>query len=935
MRSPWTRVGAISLIVAGCGGGPKVPVSALEVPCVRLGEAPRQIVQGRPPRDARFVGAKFSPGDRYVAAEFVDDSVHVFDVATRRKVASHQCRDACTIAWTSDAQLDVLEKDGRYALDVARNEAKPAGSGSVDRRLGSSLVPQTSITSASGRFRVTAKESRVILEDAHTNRTIGGLGSELAEPLELAIVGSSLAVLERDRVSVWSIDRGELLRSVAVRGPLGLDVDESGRLVVVRSDPADTACADNPRNEAGGPITALHVDTWKDLVPPSAPSAPVCIERLAGQNESRYGSNGRAYGLTMKALDVVHGVAIMRLRSTRLGSVDLRTGQSTLVSSGVALTSAALAGDGRAFVTSSSNTTTPMFLLGRGESTPRRREYFENLRAPDAIALSHDGSRVAMSMGERVRILPMTDGATLPELSAGARVTTLQFDARDALWLGTGAGEIQRYEQGKVTLRGVSSGGAIRKIRQRAGAAFMATISDDGAVRIWDAARATLRATLVRFGDGEWAALTPGGAYNGTPEVGDRIGWAFAEPPETFSFEQFSAAYRAPALVSRRLRGEEVDAQACMGRPPRVELAREAPAEVSGATATLSLRTHGNVEGVRAFVEGRLAAQTRAAPGGSVDIDVPLLAGLNRVTVHAFDATGSSSNALVIDVTSKRAGVAPTLFVVAAGVSRYPSLAPGMQLPAAANDARGIVEAFRAHVGPARQYGAMRETVLVDGAATPASIRAALSSLSQMGKDDTGVVLLAGHGFKPSPTADMVFATGGVVLSKSGVAPSSLKDATVSWTDIGRALAAAKGRVVVLLDACHAGHVTQELVVPNDALADSLVRSQRAGALVLAAAKGRQVSFEPGSARGLVLDAPARHAVKMDAASPHGFFTGAVIAALEDGATDRDGDGAIQVSELVDRVVENVTLATGGEQTPWIARRDLFGDFAIARAAAR
>jgi hypothetical protein len=33
-----------------------------------------------------------------------------------------------------------------------------------------------------------------------------------------------------------------------------------------------------------------------------------------------------------------------------------------------------------------------------------------------------------------------------------------------------------------------------------------------------------------------------------------------------------------------------------------------------------------------------------------------------------------------------------------------------------------------------------------------------------------------------------------------------------------------------------------------------------------------------------------------------------------------------------DEVTARVSSASGGKQTPWVARRDLFGDFAISRA---
>jgi uncharacterized caspase-like protein len=174
----------------------------------------------------------------------------------------------------------------------------------------------------------------------------------------------------------------------------------------------------------------------------------------------------------------------------------------------------------------------------------------------------------------------------------------------------------------------------------------------------------------------------------------------------------------------------------------------------------------------------------------------------------------------------------------------------------------------------------------------------------------------------------MVFLT-----STADATPEGLRQGGIGWAQIAERLAAAKGRVIVLLDACHSGDVSQELLVPNNDLAASLVHDRRAGALVFAAAKGRQLSYEGGAARsrGLVLDPAAKALVTPMSRDAHGFFTGALLKALDSPSTDRNADGVIQISELVDDVIARVATASDGMQTPWVARREVFGDFTIAR----
>ena len=135
----------------------------------------------------------------------------------------------------------------------------------------------------------------------------------------------------------------------------------------------------------------------------------------------------------------------------------------------------------------------------------------------------------------------------------------------------------------------------------------------------------------------------------------------------------------------------------------------------------------------------------------------------------------------------------------------------------------------------------------------------------------------------------------------------------------------------MLLDACHSGHISQEQLVHNEALAASLARGGRAGAIVFAASKGRQYSFEPGGgARALAFDAEARAALPTLGDGGHGLFTAAVLASLDAAATDTNGNGGIELSELVADVGLRVSSATGGRQTPWVARQESFGDFRIA-----
>ncbi len=104
--------------------------------------------------------------------------------------------------------------------------------------------------------------------------------------------------------------------------------------------------------------------------------------------------------------------------------------------------------------------------------------------------------------------------------------------------------------------------------------------------------------------------------------------------------------------------------------------------------------------------------------------------------------------------------------------------------------------------------------------------------------------------------------------------------------------------------------------------------------VVFAASKGRQLSYEGSGARALKLVRPdAALQRKLSAVGGHGLFTAALLASLESSDADRNNDGALELSELVDDVTLRVARATDGKQTPWVARRELFGDFRVSAPA--
>ncbi len=466
-------------------------------------------------------------------------------------------------------------------------------------------------------------------------------------------------------------------------------------------------------------------------------------------------------------------------------------------------------------------------------------------------------------------------------------------------------------------------------------------LGGDGGATSFVTDRGEVVMTLVSTPNGEWVAATPQGAYRSSLDGARSIAWTFPDPLESFSFERFASRFERPDLVARKLAGEDAPAPASLARPPRLHV--ETPGAlrmIETAERRLALdvlaTSPSRVDHIRAFVDGKpAAAKLVCAAEGRVSLDVPIHAGRNRVSLVAYDADGYASNPQQLDVVSTSPHAEkPSLHVVAVGVSRYPNMSPEHQLDYADDDARSVTASLARLAGPNRPFERITTTMMLNEEVTVRRVDEALSGLSQMRPDDLAVVFFAGHGARLDETK-MLFLTSNAEFKRAAAIEHG-----IGWDRIEKALHGARGRVLMMLDACHAGYVSTDVIAPNEALARELAAGDRTGILVFSAARGSQFSYEvppdnsSGSSRGLELAWDGKPPPKQkDLQGGHGLFTSALLEALDGEAPDRDRSGAIEVNELVDYVTERVRAASNGKQTPWVARREMFGEFMVAPAA--
>jgi uncharacterized caspase-like protein len=148
-------------------------------------------------------------------------------------------------------------------------------------------------------------------------------------------------------------------------------------------------------------------------------------------------------------------------------------------------------------------------------------------------------------------------------------------------------------------------------------------------------------------------------------------------------------------------------------------------------------------------------------------------------------------------------------------------------------------------------------------------------------------------------------------LTPSDLRLEDIERTGLPWSQIAAILGKTKARAVVILDSCHSGLSGAEGLATNDDAVQGLLSGSHAPVLVLAASKGREVSYEGPAWQG-------------------GVFTYALTKILSNAAAPNGAaKQSIDVSDLYRELREILARETKDRQTPWLARQDLIGDFAL------
>lgn len=436
-------------------------------------------------------------------------------------------------------------------------------------------------------------------------------------------------------------------------------------------------------------------------------------------------------------------------------------------------------------------------------------------------------------------------------------------------------------------------------------------LSDDGALRLWDADTGALRATMIEFDDGEWMTITPEGYFTGSPGADRQLNVRYGD--RVYGMDQFYDVFYRPDIVRRKLAGEKIDDlirttldEAVRRPPPRVAVAAQPDADGRVRLKLEASDAGGGIGALRVYHNGKLvasddvprtapqeAAPRPAAQGGMTvrrllaaeakrvkssapapqrlkEVDIRLAPGENRVWVTGLNADGSlRSRPLVVDLPSRPEAPA-RVFVLALGVDHYRNKRDIPTLRYAVKDARTFSREMRERLAKVFPQQPVEIRYLENEKATLANLQATLERLrEEMRPGDVFVWFIASHGILDGDSVyNVVLHDADLDRPGRGMLPA---DRLAEWLKRLPAL-----DQLVVIDTCHAGGLDGTLRGLYDARFGVLARSM--GLHILASASATEEAI--------------------DGYKGNGLFTHSMLQAMNDPGSDSNADRRLTVTEL-------------------------------------
>jgi WD40 repeat protein len=312
------------------------------------------------------------------------------------------------------------------------------------------------------------------------------------------------------------------------------------------------------------------------------------------------------------------------------------------------------------------------------------------------------------------------------------------------------------------------------------------------------------------------------------------------------------------------------------------------------------------------------------------DINIDLSAGKNTIEISAHNSQGLESLREHFEYEYKPPIIVkPDLYIITIGVNKYAD--QDFNLEYAAKDARDIASIFS--INPHGIFGTVHQILLTDEQVTRENILNIKKQLSKTSVDDNVILFAAGHGLLDN-NFDFYYATHDIDFNNPSIRGIRYDE----LEDLIDGIPARKKMFVI--DACHSGEVEKDEIVLADAtttqvkarairgfkkteglefsynqindLMNQLFEDLRkgTGSSVLTSSGGAEFSFESDEYQ-------------------NGVFTYCLLKGLKNLEADKNNDKMVQISELKDFVIREVTRLTNNQQNPTSRIMNVECDFRV------
>lgn len=488
---------------------------------------------------------------------------------------------------------------------------------------------------------------------------------------------------------------------------------------------------------------------------------------------------------------------------------------------------------------------------------------------------------------------------------------------------------------------------------------LLVSTSDDGSVRLWDTDKKQNIATMV-FNDKDFVVANSENYYFTSKGGYDLVG--FYKGGNVFPFEQFDLVLNRPDKVLSTLGSKNVALIAALektwmkrieksglqkveagGNPPVVSILNRDKIGIQTKTKDLKLSLRATSQGaaidriliwineVPVFGKNGISLRKKGLTDHTQDIIIPLAAGSNAIDVAVMNDKGIESGRERV-ITDFSDNSKPTLYFAGLGISEFAQSEFNLKYPTKdVSDFEVLVKSLKGSV-----FADVQSKVFTNEKVTGSAIGDIRSFFRKAGRNDMVILFFAGHGVLDAgfnyylSSYDMDFAS----PAAKGLSYESLEFLLDSIAPLKK---------LFLIDACHSGEVEKdEMILASTstvekngdvgfrAVGNGFVRKDAMG-LRSSSELLKEIfaDVRRGTGATIISSAGGAEFAMESSEWKNGLFSYCLLNGLKNHEADADDNGKVQVSELLNYVMNAVRELSSGRQSPTTRAENVSLDFEL------